>query len=757
MGQLALEGSFGLIHFSPMNLNQGSFGPMKRFLKSAVVLSLLSACLQLGAATPGKISGYIYDAVTKKPIPDANIIVLNTTLGAASRDGGFYLIDQVPAGSYDLMVRVIGYETATEENVQVAGEARINFYLKPKVIELDPILVTATLSDHRQSQVTVAAEVLTPLRLANRNAMTIGEAMRSLGSVQFNSYDGIAGTQIASIRGSNADQVVVLLDGLRLNTAQGGGVDLNLIPMPAIERIELVRGGHSALLGSDAIGGAVQLISKETVDPRGFSYGLSSTFGSFGTRSFNVSGSHRIGKLAAFLNYNRLQTDGDFRFRMPSNGQTATRINNDYQGDNFFLKSKIDFSERNQIQVIVHQLLARKGNAGSVNINPWTNEPMITPHARAEVDRKLAAVQSENQLTDRLRLQSDVFYQSYDYHYKDPAGWAPTDDQHKNSAIGLKLQGQLLASRFVHLIGGAELRQDRLNSTKFESKDRTIQSVYGLAEISFPWNIFGLATQWSTIPSVRWDNYSDVASQLSPKLGVLVSSGENVTFGVRGNIGTSFRVPTFDDLYWPDEVWARGNSELKPETSTNFDLGLLFSRKNWAMLHGEVSYFNSEVTDLISWSADASGVWMPMNVGQANIKGIETAVKYHLPQRLAYFELYHTWMRATDATPNGLNNGKRLIYRPDHKFDAVVGTQVKGLSLNFIYQWIGKRFISPDNVRSLPAYELLNGNVGFTLPLGDFAVETKFQVNNLLDKSIYAIDGYPSPGREFRFSLGVRY
>lgn len=733
--------------------------PMKRVFSSAIVvlLSSLFSLLPLGATPLGKISGYIYDAVTKKPIPDANILIVNTNLGAASRDGGFYLIDRIPAGNYDISVRVIGYETATQVNVKVAGDTRLNFYLYPKVIELDPILVTATLTDHRQSQVSAAVEVLTPPRLVARNAATVGEALKSIGGVNFNSYDGIAGTQTASIRGSNADQVVVLLDGLRLNTAQGGGVDLNLIPTAAIERVELVRGGHSALLGSDAIGGAVQLISKETIDPRGFSYSLNSTIGSFGTKGLNFSGSHRIGLVSAFLNYNRLQSDGDYRFKLPSSQKTATRINNDYQGDNFFLKSKFDLSERHQLQAIFHNLIAKKGNAGSVNINPWTNQPMTTPHARAEVNRKLASVRSENQLTDRIRVEGDVFYQAYEYHYKDPDGWVPTNDRHKNSAIGLQLQGQVLASRYLHLIAGTELRQDRLNSTKFKVDDRNIQSIYGLAEVNFPWKIFGLLTQWNAIPALRWDNYSDVAAQVSPKFGILVSTGEIATIGLRGNIGRSFRVPTFDDLYWPDEVWVRGNPDLKPETGINFDLGLNFSRKTTTLLSGEVSYFNNKVTDLISWNPDASGVWMPMNVGRAKVQGIETGMKYHLPQNIAYIELFQTWMKATDATPNAATNGKRLIYRPDSKLDIFVGTSVKGFSVNLNFQRVGERFISADNTRSLPSYSLLNGNIGYSLPIASLAVDAKLQVNNLLDKSIYILDGYPSPGRELRFSLGIKY
>ncbi len=730
---------------------------MKQYMRSVFACFVLCFSIQFSYAAPGKISGYVFDGITRKPIPDANVIVSNTNFGAASKDGGFYFIDNIPQGTYDISAQVIGYEAALKKDVAVTDYVSINFYLTPKVVELDPILVTATLSDHRQSQVSVASEVLTLPRLKIKNASTVGEAIQSVGSVSFNSYDGIAGTQIASIRGSNADQVVVLLDGLRLNTAQGGGVDLNLLPVSAVERIEVVRGGHSSMLGSDAIGGAVQLISKETIDSKGFSYSANSTIGSFGTKNLNLSGSHQIGMISTFLNYSRLQTDGNFSFKMPVTNQPATRINNDYQGDNFFLKTKIDFDDKHQFQAIFHNLLAKKGNAGSVNINSYTNEAMITPHARANVDRKLIAFKSENQITNRFRLEGDAFYQSYDYHYKDPDGWSPTNDKHDNSALGLKLQGQYVASRHLNLIAGTELRQDRLSSTKFEVDDRNIQCFYTLAEINLLAKIFGIPTQWTTIPAVRWDNYSDVDAQFSPKLGLLISCGETNSLALRGNFGKSFRAPTFDDLYWPDEGWGKGNPNVKPETSTNFDAGLTFGRKANAVFQGEVTYFNNNVTDLISWGADQSGIWMPLNVGRANIKGIEAGIKYRLPQNIAYLEVFHTWLKAIDETPDGASNGKRLTYRPNSKLDISIGSNFKGLALNLNYRLVSKRYTLADNTQSLPEYNLLDGNIGYSLPIGGFAFDARLLVSNMLDKSLYLVDGYPSPGREFRLSLGISY
>jgi outer membrane cobalamin receptor len=730
---------------------------MKNFLTSLLVSFLLIFSIQTAGAAPGKISGYIFDKNTGKPIPDANVIISNTNFGAASRDGGFYFIKGIPQGEYDIVVKVIGYNQEIRKSVQIAENTMVNFSLTPAAIEFDPIIVTATLSDHRLSQVSIASEVLTQPRLLQKTGTTVGEAMVSVDGVYLNSYDGIAGPHTVSIRGSNADQVVVLLDGLRLNTAQGGGVDLNLIPVSAIEKIEVVRGGHSALMGSDAIGGAIQLLSKETIGLKGFSYGINTGVGSFGTKTLSLNGSHKIGVLSYFIDFNRTQSDGDFSYRTPDQASKQTRENNDYKGNNLFVKTNLDLSPNNKINILFHHLATEKGNAGSVNNNSWTGLSMLTPNARAESTRRLFAIKSENQITGRFRLEGQTYYQTYDYHYIDPDGWAPVDDKHENAAMGLNLQGHLNVNSHIDLIGGAELRQDRLTSTKFKAKDRNSQGLYLQAELRAPISFLGVKLLGTVIPAVRWDNYSDVASQVSPKIGGLVTVGDETSMSVRGNLGKSYRVPTFDDLYWTDEGWGRGNPDLKPEISANFDFGLVLGYKSSSFSQLEINYFNNTIEDLISWGSDNLGIWMPLNIGKAKISGIETGAKFRLPNDITYLEVFHTWLKATDETPNSATEGKRLIYRPTSKLDIQVGSTIRRFSINLNYRLVSNRYILADNSSSLSDYNLLNGNVSYSIPMAGFVMDAKLQVLNLLDKSIYIYDGYPLPARELRFSVGINY
>lgn len=704
-----------------------------------------------------QLTGYIYDKATGQAIPDANILVLNTSFGTASRDGGFYFIENLAPGSYQILVRVLGYETISQSVLINQEQIQLNFSLVPQPIEFDPIIVTATLSDHRQSQVTVASEVLSLAHLPEKTGHTVGEVLQSNTSIYFNSYDGITGPQIASIRGSNADQVLVLLDGLRLNTAQGGGIDLNLLPVAALERIEIVRGGHSALTGSDAIGGAIQLITRETTAAKGFLYGINTSFGSFGLQGQTLYGSHKYNNFHYFSSYHRLRSNGDFSYTQPQSDLSVVRKNNDYRGDNLFFKAGLDFNRQNQLQLLVHVAQVQKGNAGSVNLNPWTQQSMLTPQARSEMNRQIFLLRSENQISARLRFEARSSYQTYTYAYKDLGGWSPTNDRHENSALGLSLQSQLTINAWLQLLAGTEFRQDRLTSSRFVVDDRNSTGFWTQAELRLPLSFVGHQAFVHAIPALRWDHYSDVDAQMAPKLGLLFTVGDQFTTAVRANIGKSFRVPTFDDLYWPDEVWVKGNPGLVPEASQDFDLGLVLSRRGAAFWQAEMTYFDNAITNLIAWGPDALGVWMPMNLGQADIRGLEAGFRLRLPENRAFLNVFHTWLHAVDTTPAAVTRGNRLLYRPDRKWDLLIGTHIGPVLVSLDYRSVGARFATQDNAKKMSAYQLLNGKIGANYRIAALDFEVQLHVGNIFNKAIFINDGYPFPGREFRFSVGMQY
>ncbi len=701
------------------------------------------------AQESGSLSGIVYDSSTGQPIPDANIIVLETNDGTASQNEGYYIIQPLPKKRYDIRVKVIGYKTVTMKHILVDENTRLDFELTPSVIQYNPVIVSATKTDHLLSQVTVSAEILDPLHIRKSNGNTAGEIIESTGSVFMKNYGSVAGLQMPSIRGSNSDQVLVVMDGQKINSAMGGGVDMNNFPVEVLEKIEVIRGGHSALWGSDAIGGVIQLFSKNSIVPNDFSYGINSTVGSFGTKGINLYGMQNIGTLSYFISYNRMKSNGDFEYKIPDSGKTEKRQNNDFASNNLFLKTRIDFSAKTKLQLIFQSLRTERGVTGSTN---W-----ITPYARRNENRKLFSASFKNQLTNRFHFQHQFYWQSFDNQYIDPSSWPAADDLHENRTIGYTVQGNWKIHPSLLTTAEVEIRQDRLTSTQFPPKHRNTQSILVLSEISHGIRLLGIQTSWKWIPSLRWDSFSDADPHTCPKIGVLASSGNKFNLSIRSNYGQSYRVPSFSDLYWPEDDFTVGNPLLKPETSTNFDMGMVLGYISNFSAQIEMTYYQNDFQDLILWQPDANWKYSPVNLGKAKIEGFENAFVFHMPNDIVSLKIAHTCMKAVDETDNSENKGNRLIYRPDQKVDFTFGLNFGVFMTNLNYRFIGKRFTDAANKNSLDRYYLLNGNIIVKISFKYITINSKIQVMNILNDSIDILDGYPLPGREYRFTVGLEY
>ena len=697
----------------------------------------------------GKISGHISDIKTGDPIPDANIIINKTPYGTASGDEGYYCIEKIPKGTYDITVKVVGYKTAVKKNITIKEKTILDFKLCPMVIPINPIVVTATRTDHLKDNVSSSSEILISSQFQELNGSTAGEIVKNAGGLLVKDQGGFAGLKTLSIRGSNDSQVLVLLDDQRLNTAQSGGVDLNTIPIEALERIEIIRGGHSALFGTDAVGGVIHLITNEAVPGKKFSYGIRSMKGSFGMEEITLFGSQKLGSFSYFTTYNLSKSKGNFEYILPQSKMTKIRKNNDFKGNSFFFKSKLNLGQRGALLFTHQSLESNRGVAGSVNFP--------SPQARRNEQRNLYNLGLNERITSSFQLKSRLYSQKFDQVFRNTGIYS----HHINSAIGISLQTSWTITPSFTLINGEELRKDRLKSTDVGKHIRTTHSIYMQAEIKHPLFTFRkLPLYWRFFPAFRWDSYSDVKSQICPELGFVLSSGKEATVAIKANLGKSFRVPSFNDLYWPEDAYTKGNPYLKPETSTNFDIGLLLRQIKSSLFQIELTYFKNNITDLIVWDAGPDWKWTPQNIGKAKIFGFEHIWTIRILENKAYFKIVHTWMKAIDETPGSPEKGSPLIYRPKNKIDINTGFKYKIFHLNFDYRFVGKRRYFNYGIYKyddLNAYHLLNGNLGCYFSLFGFNINTRVEVWNIMNKSIYIIDGYPIPRREFRLYLGIKY
>ena len=174
---------------------------------------------------------------------------------------------------------------------------------------------------------------------------------------------------------------------------------------------------------------------------------------------------------------------------------------------------------------------------------------------------------------------------------------------------------------------------------------------------------------------------------------------------------------------------------------------------NWKM---SMDVFSTRITNLISWIPDENFRFSPQNISQARISGFEPSLSWRAAGDRLSARINFTKLSARDDGDDPATRGKKLLYRPEQKLDAEVSARVLGLTIGVRYQMVSERFARQDNSFSLPGYRLtdLFGSREFSLGQG-FRARIAGAVNNVFDKRIQVIEGYPTPGREYRMTLGV--
>src|SRR5262245_47666767 len=258
---------------------------------------------------------------------------------------------------------------------------------------------------------------------------TLPELLSQQPGVNVQEFGGLGQFSTVSIRGSTAEQVTVLVDGMRINTAQGGAVDFSTIPLDAIERIEVIRGGASAQFGSDAIGGVINIITKKSKKGQFIEAAVGG--GSFGTFKTTEGYSRGFSKWSFLLDHTHLQSLGDFTFiSTPSTiggvtvggGQEFVRENNKFFSENGLVKFEGDPSEKITLR-LTSDWFGSKRQVPPTEDEALLLSPANPPEARENLLKNITTLRTEFRSigVEGLDLHFQPYYR-YDYdHFIDPS------------------------------------------------------------------------------------------------------------------------------------------------------------------------------------------------------------------------------------------------------------------------------------------------------------------------------------------------
>ena len=720
----------------------------KKFVITIFVL--LFSAMSLLAQSTGTIRGTAISS-DNTPLEGVNVFIKGTKLGAATDVDGNFFISTIPAGIYQVTASRVGFEKVilTQIKVKPSLTTEINFILQQQPINLEKVTITAMRQERKISEVPVAIEIISSKKIAQVSAQNTGEVLSSFSSVTMKGTSDLNSLQTISLRGSTDSQVLVLLDGQRLNNSQNASVDFSTIPVEFVDKIEIVKGGHSAFYGTNAVGGVINIISKSSPVDQKISAGIKSGVGSWNSQFHTVNMSQQIGKFNYFAVLNTLRSNGKYSYRN-NEGNKQDRENNDIEKNEVFVKANYLVTEKSQLHFFTSYGKWDRGLPGPISF-PSTTQ-------RLKETRKMYNVGYENATFDSWQFKANVYYHWSNQNYRDSSPYAAEDTEHKNEAIGFNFQNRYMLNNWLQISYGYDFRQDKLASTKYNKRSRDIQGIYFIGEVKTSVPVVPVFNKIIFVPAFRYDKYTDFDGQVSPKLGVVITHSSDASLSLRGNVGSSFRAPTFNDLFWPVDTWSVGNPDLKPEKGLNYDLGLLaeFNQGTW-LTNLEFSYFVNDIENLNMWKEVSPWFWQPQNIDKSLTRGTEVQFKFSFLENLLNLRAAHTYLDAKYHNDDSPLFGNYLEYRPKHKVDIGIGVDYTFANMNIIYRHLDKSFKDENNIQMIPPSNLFDANITINHKLANVNVVAKFDIINIFDKQFVTFGDQPIPGRQLRFSLGVQY
>lgn len=474
----------------------------------------------------------------------------------------------------------------------------------------DTVFVTAT----RQSQ--RANEAIADVTIIERHEIeqagpttTLGELLSREAGMEFGRAGGKGADESVFIRGTNSGHALVLVDGMRIGSATTGATALQLIPLSQIERIEIVRGPASALYGSDAIGGVIQIFTKAASDSPRLS--IQAGAGTTSTYETSVTHANRIGNFSYGIKAGASGTQGINAIESPkypgyNNDRdgyrnTNVNINAAYKFDNQFEIGGGYFNSNSTSRYDAYQLDAFWN---SVN----ANRDYQMKHRISGANAYASAALTSSWKSSIKFAQGIDRAESPETMIGDPISlFKTTQNQYVwQNDIKLPLGTALLALE--------RLEQDVESSQTYSLKSRSINSA-----------MLGWNAQMGS-HAIQANLRSDDNSQFGQHETWLLGYGYRLTptWRLAASYGTAFKAPTMNDLYYPFTPGVGGgNANLKPEESKNGEVSLRFEQ---GMSHARLTYFQNTITNLIAWTTNPNTYEStPANVGQAEIKGVEAA------------------------------------------------------------------------------------------------------------------------------------
>lgn len=571
---------------------------------------------------------------------------------------------------------------------------------------LEPVVVSASRTEQRVQDALPSTTLITRAEIDTAQVSDLPSLLRRVGGLEIAQNGGLGTLASVFIRGAESRHTLLLIDGVPVNNLNFGTAALEQLPLDNVERIEVVRGNVSSLYGSSAVGGVIQIFTRQGgATPR---LGLSAQVGAHGHRRFNAEASTRFGpgtRLSATLE--SIDTDGFNAINQSERPGT----NPDRDG----------YARRAASLSLTQELGVLGGGAQSSSVGLRLREARGTtqydsqfgPATQADEARfaERGAVLQANFLLGGGVSVNAAATRSSDHLNADVTAY-PYFVNSRSTGAQLGVEWQF--ARGQRVTGGVESTRQRIESdTVYVQSSRTQDSV----RLGYQAD----TAQHQVQLNVRQDKYSDFGSASTYFAGYAWRITPN--WRLNASSSTGFNAPTFNDLYYP---WG-GNAALRAERVKSAELGLQYAAAGQEV---RAVLFHNRFRDLIGNDAN----YVRVNVDAARNQGLE----------LSYSgTVGNTRVRAsaTSQDPVDLSTGQRLARRAAALANVGIGRDYGVWSLDADLRYSGSR---PDGAKTLASYAVLNLGAQYAISRD---LKASLRVENLLDRQYETAYGYRQSGR----------
>lgn len=734
---------------------------MRNFLLYIFLIFLLH--VSYAQPNAGSIRGTVSDAKTQEPLAGVNVLLRGTVRGTTTNTHGKYLLGKIPAGTFDISFSLIGYTTQTIQQISIQPDSAVHLdvSLTQSTLQTDQVVVTANRREQSLREVPVSVSTVTSKMIADRLSVTLDDALRYVPGVNMMSDQ-------VNIRGSTGysrgvgSRVLILIDGLPYITGDTGEINWETFPMFQIDRIEVVKGAGSALYGSSALGGVINVITKEIGEAPEIRFRLfsgiydKSSYGEwnwYSTPRFNTGGffsySNRVGSFGYLISASRSVDD-------------SYRLNDVYHRWGVYSKLNYNFSQSQNLTLMTNLQWRKHGN-----FFWWQSLKEPARPADAQLNGEVNSARGNVSLAYKNILSDQFFYSLKAIYFGN--FWQDDSSGRVNNTSAahftqFEAQATYTTSSAHFLTFGLAANYDRVISDIFGSHPGVGAAFYVQDELTLfqPLKLTaGIRYDWQRVWKEIFSSPAATSpSQFNPKIGLVFSPSPLTT--IRASYGEGFRYPSISELFTSvstgvSQVKIVPNDSLRPERSTSFEIG----GSQWLgeRIFLDLALFQSDYYDLIEAHVNPNPPIEILfrNITRARIRGLEVGIKTDWFDRLISTDFSYTYTDPVDLSDNSV-----LMFRSRHLFYASLTANYRQWRTEVNYRYVSRVEAIDENLVLLApivdgdqrvACKVVDAGVTYNLTNAGLPITIGLTVKNLTNYYYVELIGNLAPLRTYYLSL----